>query len=157
MPRDPFLAKKPSPGRRGGRKPVAKQWRAQDPEPRSTGNNRPFLPCSGKNSFTKEYAPDFYGKYFKTCLSFLWTDLFKSAIIQCQIIKRYGMIFPLEELVKFKGSIYEITVAASRRAYQLAMVNDPVVEENDDKVVSIAARQLFTNEVQYRIEQGPRQ
>ena len=157
MPRDSFLAKKPSPGRRGGRKPVAKQWRAQDPEPRSTGNNRPFLPCSGKNSFTKEYAPDFYGKYFKTCLSFLWTDLFKSAIIQCQIIKRYGMIFPLEELVKFKGSIYEITVAASRRAYQLAMVNDPVVEENDDKVVSIAARQLFTNEVQYRIEQGPRQ
>ncbi|MBP5696397.1 MAG: DNA-directed RNA polymerase subunit omega [Treponema sp.] len=67
------------------------------------------------------------------------------------------MIFPLEELVKFKGSIYEITVAASRRAYQLAMVKDPVVEENDDKVVSIAARQLFTNEVQYRIEQGPRQ
>lgn len=157
MPRNPFLAKKPSPGRRGGRKPVAKQWRAQDPEPRSTGNNRPFLPCSGKNSFYRACAPDFYGKYFKTCLSFLWTDLFKSAIIQCQIIKRYGMIFPLEELVKFKGSIYEITVAASRRAYQLAMVNDPVVEENDDKVVSIAARQLFTNEVQYRIEQGPRQ
>lgn len=156
MPRDPFLAKKLSPGRRGGRKPVAKQWRAQDPEPRSTGNNRPFLPCSGKNSFTKEYAPDFYENTYQV-YSFLWTDLFKSAIIQCQIIKRYGMIFPLEELVKFKGSIYEITVAASRRAYQLAMVNDPVVEENDDKVVSIAARQLFTNEVQYRIEQGPRQ
>lgn len=63
------------------------------------------------------------------------------------------MIFPLEELVKFKGSIYEITVAASRRAYQLAMLKDPVVEENDDKVVSIASRQLFTNEVKYRIEQ----
>ncbi|MBP5358036.1 MAG: DNA-directed RNA polymerase subunit omega [Treponema sp.] len=63
------------------------------------------------------------------------------------------MIFPLENLVKFKGSIYEITVAASRRAYQLAMVKDPLIEENDDKVVSLAARQLFTNEVQYRIEQ----
>ncbi|MBP5443068.1 MAG: DNA-directed RNA polymerase subunit omega [Treponema sp.] len=67
------------------------------------------------------------------------------------------MIFPLEDLVKFKGSIYEITVAASRRAYQLAMVKDPLIEENDDKVVSLAARQLFTNEVQYRIEQKTEQ
>ncbi|MBR6154771.1 MAG: DNA-directed RNA polymerase subunit omega [Treponema sp.] len=67
------------------------------------------------------------------------------------------MIFPLENLVKFKGSIYEITVAASRRAYQLAMVKDPLIEENDDKVVSLAARQLFTNEVQYRIEQKTEQ
>lgn len=67
------------------------------------------------------------------------------------------MIFPLEELVKFKGSIYEITVAASRRAYQLAMVKDPLIEENDDKVVSLAARQLFTNEVQYRIERKTEQ
>ncbi len=63
------------------------------------------------------------------------------------------MIFPLEELVKFKGNVYEITCAASRRAYQLAMVKDSVVEENDGKVVSLAARQLFTNQVQYRIEQ----
>jgi DNA-directed RNA polymerase subunit omega len=68
-----------------------------------------------------------------------------------------SMIFPLENLVKFKGSIYEITVAASRRAYQLAMVKDPLIEENDDKVVSLAARQLFTNEVQYRIEQKTEQ
>lgn len=67
------------------------------------------------------------------------------------------MIFPLEDLVKFKGSIYEITVAASRRAYQLAMVKDPLIEENDDKVVSLAARQLFTNEVQYRIERKTEQ
>ena len=67
------------------------------------------------------------------------------------------MIFPLEDLVKFKGSIYEITVAASRRAYQLAMVKDPLIEENDDKVVSLAARQLFTKEVQYRIEQKTEQ
>ncbi len=65
------------------------------------------------------------------------------------------MIFPLEDLVKFKGSIYEVTAAASRRAYQLAMLKDPVVEENDGKVVSVAARQLFTNEVHYRIERQP--
>ena len=45
------------------------------------------------------------------------------------------MIFPLEELVKLK---------------------DPILEENDDKAVSLAARQLFTHEVQYRIEQNSR-
>jgi DNA-directed RNA polymerase subunit omega len=62
------------------------------------------------------------------------------------------MIFPLESLVKFKGSIYEITSAASRRAYQLAMLKGSVVEENDGKVVSLAAKQLFSGEVHYRIE-----
>ena len=63
------------------------------------------------------------------------------------------MIFPLESLVKFKGSIYEITSASSRRAYQLAMLKDPEVAKNDGKVVSLAAKQLFSNEVHYRIEQ----
>ncbi len=63
------------------------------------------------------------------------------------------MIFPLEELVKFKDNIYEITSAASRRAFQLSMVKDPVIEKNDGKVVSTAARQLFTHEVEYRLEQ----
>jgi len=63
------------------------------------------------------------------------------------------MIFPLEQMVKFKGGMYEITSAASRRAFQLAMVKDPILEDNDGKVVSVAARQLFTEEVQYRIEQ----
>ena len=69
----------------------------------------------------------------------------------------FRMIFPLEDLVKYKGSIYEITVAASRRAFQLAKLNDPLIEENDYKVVSLAAKQLFTNEVHYRIESKPRQ
>ena len=70
------------------------------------------------------------------------------------------MIFSLEELSKFKGGMYGITVAASRRAYQLAklaMYNDPdvasLVDDNDGKVVSLAARQLFTGEVKYQIEQ----
>ncbi|MBP5156840.1 MAG: DNA-directed RNA polymerase subunit omega [Treponema sp.] len=63
------------------------------------------------------------------------------------------MIFPLESLVKFKGSIYEITSAASRRAYQLAILKDNEVMDNDGKVVSLAARQLFRGEVHYRIEQ----
>ncbi len=63
------------------------------------------------------------------------------------------MIFPLEQLVEFKDNIYEITSAASRRAYQLSKVNGEEVEENDGKVVSLAAKQLFTKEVEYRIEQ----
>ena len=69
------------------------------------------------------------------------------------------MIFPLEQLVQFNGNIYEITVAASRRAYQLAKIDDPVIREDDNqgKVVSIAARQLFTNEVQYHLEDKSQQ
>ncbi len=63
------------------------------------------------------------------------------------------MIFPLEEVVQYDGNIYEITVASSIRAYQLAKVNDQEVVENHDKVVSVAARQLFKNKVHYRIEQ----
>jgi DNA-directed RNA polymerase subunit omega len=64
------------------------------------------------------------------------------------------MIFPLESLVKFTDNIYEITCAASRRAYQLSMVKDPIIEENDGKVVSLAAKQLFEKEVDYLLEQN---
>ena len=64
------------------------------------------------------------------------------------------MIFPLEQLVKFSGNVYEITVAASRRAYQLAMMKDAESDRNDGKVVSLAAKQVFNNTIQYkRIEQ----
>ena len=62
------------------------------------------------------------------------------------------MIFPLEQLVSFNGNIYEATSAASRRAYQLAVIKDSEVEANSGKVVSLAARQLFTSQIQYRIE-----
>lgn len=62
------------------------------------------------------------------------------------------MVFPLEELVKYSDNIYEVTVAASRRAFQLAKVEDPEIEENDGKVVSLAARQLFDDEVTFKIE-----
>ena len=62
------------------------------------------------------------------------------------------MIFPLEQLVKFSNNVYEVTVAASRRAYQMLMIKDPAIEQNDGKVVSLAAKQLFTEQVQYRIE-----
>ena len=62
------------------------------------------------------------------------------------------MIFPLEQLVKFSNNVYEVTVAASRRAYQMSMIKDPAIEQNDGKVGSLAAKQLFTEQVQYRIE-----
>ena len=63
------------------------------------------------------------------------------------------MIFPLEQLVEFDGNIYEVTVASSRRAYQMAKINDPEIEANSDKVVCVAARQLFNKKVNYRIEE----
>ena len=62
------------------------------------------------------------------------------------------MVFPLEQLVEFDGNIYEITVAASLRAYQMAKVNDPEIAANQDEVVCAAAKQLFTKRVTYRIE-----
>jgi DNA-directed RNA polymerase subunit omega len=63
------------------------------------------------------------------------------------------MIFPLEQLIQFKDNIYEITRAASHRAYQLSKIRDAEIEENDGKVVSLAAKQVFTNQVENRIEQ----
>ena len=62
------------------------------------------------------------------------------------------MIFPLEKLVEFKDNMYQITVASSRRAYQMSMINDSSIDENDGKVVSLAAKQLFNKEVEFRIE-----
>ncbi|MCQ2612042.1 MAG: DNA-directed RNA polymerase subunit omega [Treponemataceae bacterium] len=62
------------------------------------------------------------------------------------------MIFPLEELISFEDNVYEITSAASHRAYQLSMIEDPIIEEYQDKVVSVAAHQLFTKEIGYSLE-----
>jgi len=65
-----------------------------------------------------------------------------------------NMIFPLEELIEYKENMYEITCAASRRAYQLSMLRDPEIEENEGKVVSLAAQQVFTKEIDFRIEES---
>jgi DNA-directed RNA polymerase subunit omega len=65
------------------------------------------------------------------------------------------MIFPLEKLIEYKDNMYEITCAASRRAYQLSMLRDPEIGENDGKVVSLAAQQVFTKEIDFRIEEIP--
>jgi DNA-directed RNA polymerase subunit omega len=63
------------------------------------------------------------------------------------------MIFPLEELIEYDNNMYEITSAASRRSYQLSMLKDPDIELNDGKVVSLAARQVFTQEIEFRLEE----
>lgn len=47
--------------------------------------------------------------------------------------------------------MYEITCAAMRRSYQLSKLADPELEENDGKAVSLAARQLFTGKVKFRL------
>jgi DNA-directed RNA polymerase subunit omega len=61
------------------------------------------------------------------------------------------MIFPLEELVEYHKNMYEITVAASRRTYQLSMLKDTAVTQHDGKVISLAARQLFTGQIGFRL------
>ncbi|AEF85288.1 conserved domain protein [Treponema primitia ZAS-2] len=62
------------------------------------------------------------------------------------------MIFPLEELIEYDGNMYGITSAASRRSYQLSMLKDPEIEDNEGKVVSLAARQVFTKQIDFRLE-----
>ena len=63
------------------------------------------------------------------------------------------MIFPLEELIKHDQNMYEITVAASRRSYQLSLLRDPELDYYGGKVVSLAARQVFTKEIDFRLEE----
>ena len=68
------------------------------------------------------------------------------------------MIFPLEELIEYKKNMYEITAASSHRSYQLSMLHaaedentKPWIDENDGKVVSLAARQVFTKEIEFQL------
>jgi len=63
------------------------------------------------------------------------------------------MIFPLEQLIEYNDNMYEITCAASRRSYQLSMMRDAEIEENDGKVVSLSARQIFTNAIEFRLDE----
>ena len=65
------------------------------------------------------------------------------------------MIFPLKELIEFNDNIYEITCASARRAFQLAKIQDPVLDKTGGKVVSAGAKQIFRGEVNYQIEYQP--
>ena len=63
------------------------------------------------------------------------------------------MNFPLKKLIEYKKNVYEITAAASRRSYQLTMLMDKEEkEEYDGKMVTLAANQIFSQEVEFRLE-----
>jgi len=62
------------------------------------------------------------------------------------------MSMPLEDLFEYDGNAYEFTVAVNRRAYQLAVLKTPEVEKNNGKVVSLAMRQVFGKQIEYRFE-----
>jgi len=63
------------------------------------------------------------------------------------------MIFPLKDLIEYSDNMYEVTTAASRRAYQLSSVMEKAEkDEYDGKMVALAALQVFTNEVQFRLD-----
>jgi len=69
------------------------------------------------------------------------------------MVSCYIMIFPLEELIEYDKNMYEITSAASRRSYQLSMLYDKDLKEDyEGKMVALAARQVFTQEVEFRLE-----
>ena len=63
------------------------------------------------------------------------------------------MIFPLKDLIEYGDNMYEVTTAASRRAYQLSSVLEKDEKEDyDGKMVALAAQQVFTQQVQFRLE-----
>ena len=68
-----------------------------------------------------------------------------------QVLYPRKMIMPLEQLIEFDGNVYEITVAITRRAYHLAILKTHEVEKNNGKVVSLATRQVFSKQIQYRL------
>jgi len=68
------------------------------------------------------------------------------------------MIFPLQELIEYEKNMYEITTAASRRSCQLSMLHAAEdldakswIDDNNGKVVSLAARQVFSGELDFRL------
>ncbi len=63
------------------------------------------------------------------------------------------MILPLDLLESYEGNIYDLTVAAIRRAYQITVTGDEELETNQGKVVSTAIKQILTKKVQYRLEE----
>jgi DNA-directed RNA polymerase subunit omega len=63
------------------------------------------------------------------------------------------MIFPLKDLIEYGDNMYEVTNTASRRAFQLSTVMEKDEKEDyNGKMVALAAQQIFTKEVQFRME-----
>ncbi len=64
------------------------------------------------------------------------------------------MIIPLEKLINYNDNAYELAVAMTKRAYQLAVLKGPEVEKNNGKVVSLAAQQIFEKTIEYKFIQS---
>lgn len=60
------------------------------------------------------------------------------------------MIMPLEQLIEYDRNAYEITVAITKRAYQLGIIKNEEVEKSNGKVVSLATRQVFSKQIEYK-------
>ena len=63
------------------------------------------------------------------------------------------MILPLDLLEEYQGDVYIMTCATIRRAHQIEMTGDEIVEQNGGKVVSTALEQILTKKVRYRLEE----
>ena len=60
---------------------------------------------------------------------------------------------PLEALVSTEKNMYELTNAAIHRAKQISMTGSDELESTGGKIVSLAIKEIVTEEVQYNIKQ----
>ena len=60
---------------------------------------------------------------------------------------------PLENLVSTEKNMYELTNAAIHRAKQISMTGSDELESTGGKIVSLAIKEIVTEEVQYNIKQ----
>ncbi len=60
---------------------------------------------------------------------------------------------PLENLVSTDKNMYELTNAAIHRAKQISMTGSDELESAGGKIVSLAIKEIVTEEVQYNIKQ----
>lgn len=63
------------------------------------------------------------------------------------------MAYPLADLIEYSGNVYEVTCAIVKRSYQLAVMHEPGNDADDDKIASEAAREIFSEDVEYRFEE----
>ena len=60
---------------------------------------------------------------------------------------------PLGDLVSTEKNMYELTNAAIHRAKQITMAGSEDLEISGGKIVSLAIKEIVTEEVQYNIKQ----
>jgi DNA-directed RNA polymerase subunit omega len=63
------------------------------------------------------------------------------------------MILPLDDMIDRQGNVYEMTVAAIKRAAQITVAGDEDIEDNDGKIVSTAIKQIIDKKVEFKIDE----